>query len=189
MCHENIFCHFMSFKAPWDQTWLLFLGCSWKPDTSLPSPCTPVCLDFHQLIHSPSLQSEDAQIQGMNTVIWGVHSSVQLLSHVWLFVTPWTAAHQASLSFTISQNLLKLMSIESVILSSHLILCHPLLLLPSILPIIRVFFNELALCIMWPKDWNFSFSINPSNEYSGLIFFRIDWFDLLAVQRTLKSLL
>ena len=114
---------------------------------------------------------------------------VQSLSHVWLFVTPWTAAHQASLSFTISQSLLKLMSIESVILSSHLILCHPLLLLPSILPIIRVFFNELALCIMWPKDWNFSFSINPSKEYSGLIFFRIDWFALLAVQRTLKSLL
>ena len=105
------------------------------------------------------------------------------------FSTPWTAACQASLSLTISQSLPKFMSTESVMPSSHLIFCHPLLLLPSIFPIIRVFSNESALHIRWPKYWSFSFSIRPSNEYSGLISFRIDWFDLLAVQGTLKSLL
>ena len=114
---------------------------------------------------------------------------VQSLSCVWLFVTSWTVARQASLSFTISWGLLKLMSIESETPSNHLILCCPLLLLPSILPSIRVFSYELALPIGWPKYWSFSFSIIPSNEYSGLIFFRIDWFDLLVVQGTLKSLL
>ena len=114
---------------------------------------------------------------------------VQLLSHVQLFVTPWTAAHQASLSFPISQSLFKLMCIESVMPSNHLILCSPLLLLASIFPSFRVFSNESALHIRWPKYWSFSFSINPSNEYSGFISFRINWFDLLAVQRTLKSLL
>ena len=103
-------------------------------------------------------------------------------------MTSWTAAHQASLSITNSQNLLKLMSIESVMPSNHLILCHPLLLLPSIFPSIRVFSSE-SVRIMWPKHWSFSFSISPSNEYSGLISFRIDWFDLFAVQGTLKSLL
>ena len=113
---------------------------------------------------------------------------VQLLSHVQLFVTPWTAACQNSLSFTISQSWLKLMSIESVMASNHLILCHPLLLLPLIFPSIRVFSNESALRIRWPKYWSFSFSISPSNEYSGLISFRIDWFNVLAVQGTLKSL-
>ena len=116
-------------------------------------------------------------------------SSVQLLSHVKLFVTPWTAARQTSLSFTISQSMLKLKSIESVMPSHHLILCHPLLLLPSIFPSIRVFSNESAPRIWWPKYWRFSFSISPSNEYSRLISFRINWFDLLAVQGTLKSLL
>ena len=115
--------------------------------------------------------------------------SVQLLSCVWLFATPWTAACQASLSFTISWSLLKLMSLESVMSSNHLTLCYPLLLLPSIFPSIRVFSNESVLCIRWPKYWSFSFSISPSNECSGLISFRIDWFDLLAVQGTLKSLL
>ena len=114
--------------------------------------------------------------------------SIQSLSHVWLFVTPWTAACQASLSITSSWSLLKLMSIESVMPSNCLILCHPLLL-PSIFPSIRVFSNESALCIRWPKYRSFSFSISPSNEYSGLISFRIDWLDLLAVQGTLKSLL
>ena len=114
---------------------------------------------------------------------------IQLLSRVQLFVTPWTAAGQVSLSFTISQSLLKLMSIELVMLYNHLILCHPLLFLPLIFPSIRVFFNKLAVCIRWPKYWSFSLSINPSNEYSGLISFRIDWFDLIAVQGTLKSLL
>ena len=103
--------------------------------------------------------------------------------------TPWTAACQASLSITNSQSLLKLMSIKSVMPSNHLILCCPLLLLPAVFPSIRVFFNELALSIKWLKHWSFSFSISPFKEYSGLIFFRIDWFDLLAVQGTLKSLL
>ena len=116
-------------------------------------------------------------------------SSVQLLSHVRLFATPWTAARQASLSITTSHSLPKLMSIESVMPSNHLILCHPLLLLPSIFPSIRVFSNESALCIRWPKYWSLSFNISPSNEYSGLISFRMDWLDLLAVQGTLKSLL
>ena len=110
-----------------------------------------------------------------------------MLSHVQPFVTPWTAAHQASLSFTISQSLLKLMSIESVMPCNHLILCHPLLLLLSIFPSIRVSSSESTLCIKWPNYW--SFSISPSNEYSGLISFRLDWLDLLAVQETLKSLL
>ena len=107
---------------------------------------------------------------------------VQLLSHVQLFVTPWTTACQASLSFTISWSLLKLMSTESVMPSNHLILCCPLLLLLSIFPSNRVFSNELVLCIRWSKYWSFSFSISPSNEYSGLISFRMDWFDLLAVK-------
>ena len=106
---------------------------------------------------------------------------VQSLSHVWLFVTPWTAAHQASLSFTVSQSLLKLMSIESVMPSNHLILCRPLLLLPSISPSITVFFSESALRIRWPKYWSFNLNISPSNEYSGLISFRIDGFDLLVL--------
>ena len=118
-----------------------------------------------------------------------VVSSVQSLSCVQLFATAWTAACQASLSNTNSQGLLKLMSIESVMLSNHLILCHPLLLLPSIFPSIRVFSNESALCIKWPKYWSFSFSTSPSNKYSGLISFRIDWFDFLAFQRTLKNIL
>ena len=103
-------------------------------------------------------------------------------------MTPWTAAHQASLSITNSQSSLKLMSIESVMPSNHLILCHPLLLLPSIFPSIRVFSSESALRIRWPKYWSFSFSISPSNKYSGLISFRLDWLDLLAIQGTLKSL-
>ena len=116
-------------------------------------------------------------------------SSFQLLSHVRLFVIPWTAARQASLSITNSQSSLKLISIESVMPSNHLIPCCPLLLLSSIFPSIRVFSNELALWIRWTKYWSFSFSISPSNEYSGSIPFRIDWFDLLAVQGTLKCLL
>ena len=108
-------------------------------------------------------------------------SSVQLLSHVWLFLIPWTAARQFSLSITNSWSMLKLMSIESVMPSKHLIFCHPLLLLPSIFPSIRVFSSESVLLIRWPKYWNFSFSISFSNEYSRLISFRIDWFDFLAV--------
>ena len=110
-------------------------------------------------------------------------------SHVWLFVTPWTTVCQASPSITTSRSLPKLMSIESVMPSNHLILCRPLLLPPLIFPTIRVFSNESALCIRWPKYWSFSFNICPSNEHSGLISFRMDWLDLLAVQGTLKSLL
>ena len=114
---------------------------------------------------------------------------IQLLSCVWLFETPWTAAHQASLSITNSQSLLKLMSIMSVMPSNHLILCCPLLFPPSIFPSIRIISNKSVLHIRWPKYWSFSFSISPSTEYSGPISFRIDWLDLLAVQGTLKSLL
>ena len=133
-------------------------------------------------------------LKKLSCVFYGRHSplqfsSAQSLSHVQLFVTPRTAAHQASLSTTISQSLPKLMSIESVMPSNHLILCRPLLLLPSIFPSIRVFSNESAVCIRWPKYWNFSLILSPSNEYSGLISFRMDWLDLLAVQGNLKSLL
>ena len=117
-------------------------------------------------------------------------SSVQLsLSRVRLFATTWTASRQASLSITNSQSLFKLMSIELVMPSHHLILCRPLLLLPSIFPMVRVLSNESVLHIRWPKYWSFSYSISPSNEYSGLISFRIDWFELLAIQGALKSLL
>ena len=131
----------------------------------------------------------------MECEVWGItkenlaiFSSVQSLGCVQLFATPWTAARQAFLSITNSQSLLKLMSIESVMLSNHLILCHPLLL-PSIFPSISIFSSELTLHIRWPKYWSFSFSISPSNKYSGLISFRIDWLNLLAVQGTLNSLL
>ena len=125
----------------------------------------------------------------LSSALWAQFSSVQLLSRVRLFATPWTAAHQASLSITNSWSLPKPMSTESVMPSSHLILCHPLLLLPPIPLSIRVFSKESALCIRWPKYWSFSFSIGPSNEHSGLISFRMHWLDLLAVQGTLKSLL
>ena len=120
------------------------------------------------------------------TVVVGVLQSV---SCVWHFVTPWSSIGHAFLSFTISQSFLIIMSTESVTPSSHLILCHPLLLLPSIFPTIRVISNESALPISWTEYWSFSFSVNPSNEYSWLIYFNIDWFDLLAFQGTLKSLL
>ena len=144
-----------------------------KVNTVLSCPVVSDSLQLHQLEHArpPSIQFSRS------------------LSHVWLFATPWTAARQASLSITNSQSLLKLMSIESVMPSNHLILCRPLLFLPSIFSSIRVFSNESVLHIRWPKYWSFSFSISPSNEYSGLISFRMGWFDLLAVQGTLKSLL
>ena len=116
-------------------------------------------------------------------------SSIQSLSHVWLFATPWTAASQASLSITNSQSPSKPMSTESMMLYNHLILYHPLFLLPLIFPSIRIFSNESVVRIKWPKYWSFSFNISPSNEYSGLISFRRDWLDLLAVQGTLKNLL
>ena len=123
------------------------------------------------------------------TLSFIIFSSVQSLSHVWPFATPWTAAHQASLSITNSQSLLKLMSIASVMPSNHLILFHPLLFLPSTFPSIRVFSSESVLRIRRPMYWSFSFSISPSNEYTGLISFRMYWFDLLTVQGTLRSLL
>ena len=128
-------------------------------------------------------------LEVIHTFCLSSHRSVQLLSHVRIFVTPWTAARQASLSITNSWSLLKLMSVESVMPSNHLILCHPLLLLPSIFPSIRVFSNESVLCIRRPKYWSFSLSISPPSEYSGLISFRVDWLDCLAVQKTLKSLI
>ena len=129
----------------------------------------------------------------MNTILKYVSCEIshlfQSLSCVWLFATPWTVARQASLSIRNSQNLIKLMTVESVMPSNHLILCHPFLLLPSIFPRIRVFAKESVLCIRWPKYWSFSFNISPSNEHSGLIPFRMDWLGLLTVQGTLKSLL
>ena len=140
----------------------------------------------------PLRYSQLIQILTFISSTWKVmdqFSSVQSLSRVQLFTTPWTAAHQTSLSITNSWSLLKFMSIESVIPSNHLILCHPLLLPPSIFPSIRIFSSESFICIRWPKYWSFSFSISPSNEYSGLISSRKDWLDLRAVQGTLKSLL
>ena len=138
------------------------------------------------LIH-PRLHSKtDAGLKPGNSVQF---SSVQWLSCVWLFATPWITARQASLAITNSQSLPKFMPTELVMSSNHLTLSCPLLLLPSIFPSIRVFSNESALCIRWPKYWSFSFSISPSNEYSGLISFRMDWLDILAVQENLKSLL
>ena len=139
---------------------------------------------------SPALQADSLPLSHQGNPFW--HLSVQLLSHVQLLSDmkgAWTAAHQASLSITNSQSLPKLMSIELVMPSNHLILCHPHLLLPSIFPSIKVFSKESVLHIRWPKYWTFSFSISPFNEFSGPISFRIDWFDLLAVQGTLKSLL
>ena len=148
---------------------------------------------------SPALQGRFLTIGRPGKPPWGINLRrkilpyiqvlVQLLSHVQLFATPLAAVHQAFPSFTISPSLLKLMYIEKVMSSSHLILYCPLLLLPSIFPSIGVIFNESALPIWWPKYWSFSFSISPSNEYLGLISFRMDWLDLLAVQGTLKSLL
>ena len=135
-------------------------------------------------VQSSSLQHSEVPVCLMVLPIYFV---VHSLSHVWFFATPWAVARQASLSFTISQSLLRLMSDELKMPSSHLILCCPLVLLPSIFPSIRVFYNESVLLIRWPKYWDFS--ISPSREYSGLISFRIDWFDLLTVQGTLKSLL
>ena len=151
--------------------------------------CLFTCISL-VLAHNRALINICWMHTGENVWIIGLisYSSVQLLSRVWLFVTPWTAACQADLSITNSQSLLKLMSIESVMPSNHLILCRPLLFLPSTFPNIRVFSNESVFHIRQPKYWSFSFSISPSNEYSGLISLRTDWFDL-AVKRTLKSLL
>ena len=139
--------------------------------------------------HGPSHSHSPREYPVKHLLTHHCLSSVQLLSCVQLFLTPWTAARQGSLSITNSQSLLKLMSIELVMPSNHLILCRPLLLLPSVFPRIRVFSSESAFRIRWPKYGSFSFSISPSNEHPGLISFRMDWLDLLAVQGTLKSLL
>ena len=151
-------------------------GSSWPMD---PVCITCIsCIDRRILYHWATRSAKQHDI-----------SSIQSLSHLQLLMIPWTATHQASLSIINSWSLLKLMSIELVMPSNHLILCHPLLLLPSVFPGIKVFSSESVLLIRWPKYWSFSFSISASNEYLGLISFRIDWFDLLAIQRTLKSLL
>ena len=170
-----------------------------KTEEQEDNPTAWVCMTS---VHNPLTTASHswAQSQGtgkrvLSMEIEGVNSleqpaiSVQSLSRVQLFAAPWIAAHEASLSITNSRNLLKLVSITSVMPSNHLILCRSLLLLPSIFPIIRVFSNESTLLIRWPKYWSFSYSISPSNEYSGLISFRMDWLDLLGVQGTLKSLL
>ena len=176
-------------KIPWSRTW--------QP--------TPVFLPGkfqgqRSLVGYSSWGHKELDATEHRTLFWFVQfclffstfishfSSILSLSHVWLFATPWTAARQASLSITNSPSLLKLMSIELVKPSNHLILCRPLLLLSSIFPSIRVFFNESALHIRWPKDWSFSFSISPSNEHPGLISLRMDWLDLLAVQAALETL-
>ena len=158
-------------------------GVFYSPELKL---CSHLKLSPHPLSPPLPLASMNVLSDSMNMTIL---SSVQLLSCVRLSATPWTAARQASLSITNSRSSPRLMSIESVMPSSHLILCRPLLLLPPIPPSIRVFSNESTLSVRWPKYWSFSFSISPSNEYSVLISFRLDWFDLLAVQGTLKSLL
>ena len=158
-----------------------------------------VAIPFSKGSSRPRNQTQSPALQGVSLLsepaekllctIFIQFSSVQSLSHVWLFAIPWIAAHQTSLSITNSQSLPKPMSIESVMPSNHLILCHPLLLLPSIFPSIRVFSNESALRIRWPKYCSFSFNISPSKGHPGLISFRMDWLDLLAVRGTLKSLL
>ena len=154
---------------------------------SIKGQSTPQLVSDTGFVFFPSTGTDNSEIWklaklGIKYLLTPCFPSLLLLfSHVQLFATPWTAAHQASLSFTISWSLLKLMSIESVMPSNHLILCHPLLLPPSIFPSIRVFFNEPVLCIRCPKYWSFSFSISPSNECSGLVSFRMDWLDHLAV--------
>ena len=148
-------------------------------------PAKEYCLQFKNTLYVSKIKTTN----GFCLLFSLQFSSVQLLTHVQLFATPWTAARQASLYITSSRSSLRLMSIESVMPSNRLILCHPLLLLPSIFPSIMVFSNESALHIRWPKYWSFSFNISPSNEHSGLISFRMDWLDLLEVQGTLESLL
>ena len=148
------------------------------------------CIEIHFTLwsHRCSLNLSSVSFRALLCILESF-SSVQSLSHVWLSATTWTAAHQGSLSITNFWSLLRLMSIKSMMSSNHLIFCFPLFLPPSIFPNIRVFSNESALCIRWPKYWSFSFNISPSNEHPGLISFRMDWLDLLAVQGTLKSLL
>ena len=170
------------------------VGHNWVTEQQLGIPFTPFKQESHDwqlrsLTFFSHLGDQKARRGRANKRKVAQFSSVQLLSCVWLFVTPWISVHQATLSITNSRSSFKLMSIESVMPSSHLILCCPLLLLPPIPPSIRVFSSESTLPMRWPKYWNFSFSISPSKEYPGPISFRMDWLDLLAVQGTLKSLL
>ena len=169
-----------------DNIWISSATASSRPQYPISFPWDPHCL---HLLHGGCSWWQMLAILLSAQPAAGVFTSVQRLSHVLLFATPWTAACQASLSITNSWNLLKLMSIELVMPSNHLILCHPLLLLPSIFPSIRVFSSESVVRIRWSEYWSFSFSISPSNKYSRLISFRIDWLDLLAVQGPLKSFL
>ena len=164
------------------------LSCIITSNLNVVLESSPPQMSFHYVMDD-SLRLNNLQNDYLIQHLILCSSYVQLLSRVWLFVTPWTVAHKASLPITNSRSLLKLISIELVMPSNHLIPCHPLLLPPSIFPSIRVFSNESILHIRWPKYWTFSISISPSNEYSGLISFRMDWLDLLAVQGTLKSLL
>ena len=167
------------FATPW------MAGC--QASLSITNSCSlPKLMSIESVMPSSHLILGRALL--LLPLIFPSISSIQSLSRVWLFVTPWTTTRQASLSITNSQGPPKPMSIKSVMPSRHLILCCPLLFLPLIFPSIGVFSNESALCIRWPKYWSFSFSISPSNEYPGLIPFRMDWLDLLAVQGTLKSL-
>ena len=165
-------------RSKFTTSWLVHFRL--KVEVKVTQSCLTLCHSMNYTVH---------RILQARILEWVQFSSVQSLSCVWLFETPWNAAHQASLSITNSQSLLKLMSIESVMPSNHLILCCPLLLLSSIFPSVRVFSNESVLRIRWPKYWSFSFNISPSNEHPEPISFRMDWLDLLAVQGTLKSLL
>ena len=175
-------------SQPLGPRWLSHWSIRWKLDTY-------ILLSIHKLSTGEQLLEINGKMASWKLFLVQAFcsccefSSVQVLSHVQLFVTQWTAAYQASLSIANSQSSLKLMPIESVMPSNHLIVCHPLFLPPSVFPSIRVFSNESALRIRWPNYWSFSFSISPSNEQPGLISFRMDWLALLAVQGTLKSLL
>ena len=179
----------MPWRRKWQPTWV-FLPGKCHGQRSLVGYSLWGCRVGHTLVtqeQQPNIQFDSLKKKKKKKQPWILQFCS--VAQSCLTVIPRTAARQASLSITNSQSLLKLMSIVSVMTSNHLILCHPLLLTPSILPSIRVFSNESVLCIRWPKYWNFSFSISLSNEYSGLISFRMDWLDLLAVQGTLKSLL
>ena len=186
------FCRLFNPDSFWCSSWLMVWGI--EPGVWMSSPKMEVwglkkCLLFFPQALSLTHSHTSSHVFLIATLGDGYQfSSAESLSHVWLFAIPWTAARQASLSITNSWSLLKLMSTESVMPSNHLILSHPLLP-PSIFPSARVFFNVSALHIRWPEYWSFSFSISPSSEYPGLISFRMDWLDLLAVQETLKSLL
>ena len=177
-------CHLVLSTAPWGGNYYYY-PVLWMGTGMSSSGVGHVACKWQSQDLDPGDQLQSSE----SSLLCNQFSSVQSLTHVWLFATPYTAVHQASLSFTNSRNLLKLMSIELVMPSNQLIRCCPLLLLPSILPSIRVFSNESALCIRWPKYWSFSFNISPSNEYSGMISFRMDCLDLLVVQGTLKNLL